>query len=121
MQRVIRGTVSPDGTPTIRLSVAGKDWVAIVDTGFNGDLELPDALRTPLEPRYVGQVTSALAGGQVVEEEVFLMDFPFNGRSVQVEATFVSGNHILVGTRLLRGHRLEVNFASKVVELERVR
>lgn len=117
---MIRGTVSPEGVPTVRLPVAGNDWIAVVDTGFNGDLELPDALREPLDAWYVGQVISSLAGGQVIEEEVFLAEFPFDGRTVHVEATFVSGSQILVGTRLLQEYRLEIDFASKIVEMERV-
>ena len=36
---MIVGTVSADGVPTITLSVAGQDWPAVIDTGFNGDLE----------------------------------------------------------------------------------
>ncbi len=39
---MIRGTVSADGVPTITVSIAGQDWIAIIDTGFNGDLELPE-------------------------------------------------------------------------------
>ena len=41
---------------------------ATIDTGFNGDLELPESLRKSLNAHYVGQATSALAGGQTIEE-----------------------------------------------------
>jgi hypothetical protein len=34
---VILGTVSADGVPMVALSLAGRDWSAIIDTGFNGD------------------------------------------------------------------------------------
>lgn len=37
------------------------------------------------------------------------------------EATFVATDEILIGTRLLRNHRLEINFATGEVLLERVR
>jgi len=118
---VIRGTVSSSGTPTITVSIAGLDWDAIIDTGFTGDLELPEYIYDLLNTRYVGRVTSALAGGQTIEEDVYLANFPFEGRNVEVELTFVSSAQILIGTRLLRKYRLEVNFASKTVELERVK
>lgn len=116
---MILGTVSAAGVPTITLSIAGQDWPAIVDTGFNGDLELPDALRDVLNARYVGRVTSALAGGQSVAEDVYLVEFPFDGQTVQAEATFVSDSHILIGTHLLREYSLQINFVSKTVQLER--
>ena len=116
---MIPGVVSVQGLPTIILVIAGRDWPATIDTGFNGDLELPVALRDTLNARFVGRATAALGGGQSVEEDVYLLDFPFNGRIVQAEATFVSGSRILIGTRLLREYSLRINFISRTVELER--
>jgi predicted aspartyl protease len=80
---------------------------------------LPDALRDTLNAHFVGRATVALAGGQSVEEDVYLVDFPFDGRVVQAEATFVSGSRILLGTRLLREYSLQINFVSRTVQLER--
>lgn len=117
----MRGTVSPDGTPMITLTMAGQDWPAIIDTGFNGDLELPERLRKMLPARYAGRVTSTLAGGQTIEEDIFLVTFPFDGRTLLVEVTFVSGSQILIGTHLLQDYRLQIDFVSKSVLLERVR
>ena len=116
---MILGLVSADGVPTITLSIAGHDWPTIIDTGFNGDLELPDALREVLNARHVGRVISALASGQSVEEDVYLVEFPFDGQTVQAEATFVFNTHILIGTHLLREYSLQINFVSKTVRLER--
>jgi predicted aspartyl protease len=117
---VIRGVVSAIGVPTIILTVGGKDWEATIDTGFNGDVELPEILRESLNPRSVGRATAALAGGQSIEEEVFLVEFPFDGRKIQTEATFVAGSHILIGTHLLREYSLRIDFVRKTVELERL-
>ncbi len=115
---MILGVVSVQGLPTIILPIAGRDWPATIDTGFNGDLELPDALREPLNAQFVGRATAALAGGQSVEEDLYLVDFPFDGRMVQAEATFVSGSRILIGTRLLGEYSLQINFVTKTVQLE---
>ena len=117
---MIRGAVSSSGVPTITRSVTGRDWIAVIDTGFNGDLELPEDLRESLNGRYVGRITSALAGGQTIEEDVYLVEFPFDGQIVQAEATFVLGTQILMGTHLLRDYRLTVDFVNKTVELESV-
>ena len=116
---MIRGTVTAVGVPTIILSLAGRDWTATIDTGFNGDLELPESLRGFLNPHYLGRVSSTLAGGQSVEEDVFVVDFPFDGAVVQAEATFVAGSHVLIGTHLLRQYSLRIDFVKRVVELER--
>ena len=119
---MIRGAVSCNGVPAITLSIASRDWIAVIDTGFNGDLELPDDLREPLNSRYVGRFRSALAGGQAIEieEDVCLVDIPFDGQLVQAEATFVLGTQILIGTHLLRSYCLTVDFVVKTVELDRV-
>jgi predicted aspartyl protease len=116
---LITGIVSEDGEPTIILEIAGRFWEAIVDTGFNGDLELPIALKRVLPCRFVGQITSLLAGNQRIDEDSFQVKFPFDGETVLAEATFVPGRQILIGTRLLRSYRLEVDFRNGTVRLDR--
>lgn len=117
---MIVGTVTDDGVPVIMLLVADQTWPGIIDTGFNGDVELPDTLRPALHPQFIGRISSVLAGGQRVEEDVYLVDFPFDDRSVRAEATFVPGSEILIGTQLLRQYRLEIHFPERTVLLERV-
>ena len=116
---MITGHVSDQGLPVIALEVAGQTWSAIIDTGFNGDLELPDALRGRVNDRPVGRLRSALAGGRMVEEDAYSVDFPFDGRSHQVMATFVPDPQILIGTNLLRQHHLQIRFVSRTVSLKR--
>ena len=117
---MMHGAVSDRGIPIITLFIAGKKWPATIDTGFNRDLELPEALRNVLNPQYVGRVTSALAGGQTIEEDVYLVDFPFDGDIVQARGTFVADSDILIGTHLLREYRLQIDFVRRTVVLERV-
>jgi predicted aspartyl protease len=112
--------VTPSGVPTVQLPVAGQDWPAVVDTGFAGDLELPEALFTALRPLLFAQRRFMLGGGQTVVEDIFLVDFDFDGELASVEATFVDTLQILLGTRLLRNHRLEIDFPARTVRLERV-
>ena len=117
---MIYGTVFNVGVPTIILPIAWQEWSATIDTGFNGDLELPEVLNNVLDPQYVGRVTSALAGAQTIEEDVYLADFPFDGNIIQARTTFVIGSEILIGTHLLREYRLEIDFVRRTVVLEKV-
>ena len=117
---MMQGTVSNRGVPIISLFIAGQEWAATIDTGFNGDLELPEALRSVLKPEYVGKVTSSLAGGQTIEEDIYLVEFPFDGNIVQARATFVPNGEILIGTHLLREYRLQIDFVRRTVVLKRV-
>ena len=116
---MIAGQVTEDGQPTIRLTVAGRSWVAVVDSGFNGDLELPNALRGHLNARFRGRELWLLASGQSVEEDIYSMDFPFDGQMVYAEASFVPGDTILVGTGMLSLHRLTIDFPARTVLIER--
>ena len=116
---MIAGSVSDDGVPVITLEVAGRDWPAIIDTGFNGDLELPEGLRGKLNDQPAGRLRSALAGGQIIEEDAYSVDFPFDDHNLQAIATFVPDAQILIGTNLLRDYYLQIRFASKTLRLER--
>lgn len=117
---MIEGVVTDFGVPAIDVEIGGRRWRAIIDTGFNGELELPEQLRQYVRAQLVGRVTSLLAANQRIEEDVFLVDFPFDGGLVRAEATFADGEAILIGTRLLRHSRLEVDFPARQVTIAKV-
>src|SRR5262249_52494003 len=72
---MISGKVTVDGVPEIILSLAGQEWAAIVDTGFNGSLELPLALHGHVNAELTGSVVSLLAAGQTILEDAYVVDF----------------------------------------------
>ena len=110
--------MTEDGVPVIMLPIAGQLWQGTIDTGFNGDLELPAGLRLFVNARFMGRMTSLLASGQHSEEDLYLVEVPFDGQMVHAEATFVPGQEILIGTHLLRSYRLEISFPAQTVLLE---
>lgn len=116
---MIVGVVRDDGVPVIRLTVAGSTWPAVIDTGFNGYLELPESLRPSVNAQFIGRLESLLAGGQSVVEDNHQVEFPFDGRQMVVEATFSPGDEILIGTGLVMDYRLEISFPQRTVLLER--
>jgi predicted aspartyl protease len=118
---LIEGSITDDGVPAIEVKVGGQSWLAIIDTGFNGELELPERLRAHVNAQFVGRAKSLLAANQRIEEDVFLVDFPFDDRTVRAEATFVAGDEILMGTGMLQDHRLQIDFPAGTVAIERAR
>ncbi len=116
---MIEGVVTEDTVPAIEVEVGEQHWRAIIDTGFNGELELPERLRPQVNAQFVGRVLSLLAANQRIEEDVFLVDFPFDGRTVRVQATFVDGDEILIGTGLLRDYRLRIDFPARTLAIEK--
>ena len=89
---MLSGQVTETDIPEVQLPVAGRTWVAVVDTGFNSDLELPTALRPFVNPRFMCRIRSTLAGGQSVWENAYVVDFPFDGQVLRAVATFVPGD-----------------------------
>ena len=47
-----------------------------------------------------------------------MVNLPFDGETVLAEATFRTGDEILVGTGMLKQHRLEIHFPNRTVILE---
>ena len=116
---MIAGVITEDGVPAIEVEAGGECWQAIIDTGFNGELELPERLRPHVNAQFVGRVTSLLAANQSIEEDVYLVDFDFDRNRVRVQATFVDGGEILIGTGMLQDYRLQIDFPAQLVTIER--
>ncbi len=116
---MIGGVVTKNGVPLIMLSLADEDWVTVVDTGFNGALELPAALSSRLILSSAGFIISELASGVSIEEEAFRTVIEFDGERIEVDVTFADVEQALLGTWLLAHHRLEFDFPKATVRLTR--
>ena len=117
---MIVGSVTEAGVPVVPFPVADQEWRATIDTGFNGDLELPEPLRPFVNARFIGRTRFLLAAGQTAIEDTFLVSVPFDGETVVAETTFSSASEVLVGTGMLKAHRLEIHFPNRLLTLERM-
>ena len=72
-----------------------------------------------MKAQFIGHLESALAAGQTILEENYVVEFPFDGETLEIEATFAPGDEILVGTSLLRNHRLEIDFQERFVLIDK--
>jgi predicted aspartyl protease len=107
--------------PRLQLQIGQQSWNAIIDTGFNGDLELPDALTSQFGGVPSGNQRSVLAGGIVVDDQMYIIDFPFDGDVVKARVCYAPVDDILIGTGLLEDYLLEINFPARLVEVTRLR
>lgn len=115
------GALSITGTPVLLTSIAGKSWRTIVDTGFDGDLELPQALFDDCMIEHIGPTLNVLAGGVTIVEELYRVQIIFDGRQRNAEATFVDGEEILLGTGMLMDYHMTIDFPASTIELSRIR
>jgi clan AA aspartic protease len=88
---------------------------AVIDTGFNGYLSVSSTVVMQSSWRYLGHEKYELADGQVVFEPVYLATVRFNDRLLQVNTVAGEGDCILIGTRLLDGKRLVIDFDTNTV------
>lgn len=91
--------------------------VAVIDTGFNGQVSLSrhlvDELDLPLT--YQGSVDVELASGAVVEEDVYSVTICFDGQESITDLLITDAADSFIGTGLLAEKVLLINFATREV------
>ena len=93
------------------------DLVAWIDTAFNGGLAIP---RQPVAELGLVKESSAeaiLADDRSVELETFACFLDWFGHTYETQIAASDGEYPLLGTMLLDGHRLEINHATKTLDL----
>lgn len=104
---MISGLVSAQREATVTLDLGeplGR-LEAVIDTGFNGFVTLPEALIGKLSLARAGTRRAALGDGQIVELDVFLGKIPWHGQEREVLVLQAEGGP-LIGMSLLWGSRL---------------
>jgi len=89
-----------------------------IDTAFNGTLVLPRKQIADLGLVKQSSAEAILADGQPVELETFSCHFDWFGNSYETQVVANDGEYPLLGTMLLDGHRLTIDYQRKTVELK---
>jgi predicted aspartyl protease len=117
--------------PNARLEAVLSFWIEdssghlhlvepVIDTGFNGDLTLPIAQVSALGLSFRSRIVSQLANGslQTIDAHSAILHWDMNLVQIRVQAV---GTTPLLGTRLMAGHELKVQFVpGGAVTLERI-
>lgn len=114
------GRVDRLGRPVLTRSIAGRDWTALIDTGFNGELDLPEELARHFPGLIWGQAEVTITGGRKMTEDTFVIDFPFDGDTVAARTVYNPTDEIVIGTGLIKDYRLTIDFRAGTVLLERL-
>jgi clan AA aspartic protease len=84
----------------------------VVDTGFDGGLMLPRSFVSQIQFAMIGELTFEMVGGARMSAEVGLTDIDWLGRLRQVEVIVSEGDDSLIGTELLIGTTLVIDYPS---------
>ena len=118
---MVHGVVNRHGEPVVSLQLVLRHGLrafpAVIDTGFNGYLSVPERIATRGGWQLLGTEDFEIATGQSVAQRVYLGDVIFDRSHVRVYAVATDATDILIGTRLLARHTLTINFRRKSVTL----
>jgi clan AA aspartic protease len=119
---MLKGLVNSRGEPVVHitlLSTKGRagSFPAVIDTGFNGTLSLPEPLIRRMGWRWIGYESYEIATGDVVREKVFVGRIRWFGQVQEVDVVASHAKDILIGTRLLEDHRLLIDFRKNRVTI----
>ena len=117
----MKGIVNHNFEPVIRIGLilAGKikQFDAIIDTGFNGFISIPHKIIEQTSWQFIGYEAYELASGETIKDKVFLGDIVF---SKTIKYTYILSNKtndILIGTKLLAGKILSINFKTMKLQI----
>ncbi len=115
---MIQGLVTPQNRPTILLTVGWNNTVqqivAIVDTGFTGDLKVPPITAVELGLATTHAEPVRVADGRTSQMRACLVYVSMEGVIKTVSALVAPGD-VILGIGLLKkfGYNLQINFDEK--------
>jgi clan AA aspartic protease len=119
----VTGYVDELRQPRIKLTVKGNRKAIgiepIVDTGFDGYLSLPVAVAIPLGLELKGRVPVELADGSMKNELTFRGTVVWQGHEYQIEIFLTESKNALIGSGLMQGQKLAIDYANYTVTIER--
>ena len=89
-----------------------------IDTGFTGDLVLPEPVVRHLDLPLSGSVDGILADGSQTELRTYHCELRWFGRDRHLEVIANNGEVPLLGVGLLLAKKLRVDYTNLVVSLE---
>ena len=118
------GEVDGFGRALVTIFVRPSDVAAThniqvwIDTGFNGDLVLPQQQIDDLELPESGTVKAVLADGSEVTLQRYVCRIDWFGEQRELEVVANEGDYPLLGVGLLLGHDLHISYRSGEVTID---
>ena len=97
---------------TLRSGDASEELEVWIDTGFTGDLVLPQSVIDDWQLAQSGSVDAILADGSQIELSTYSCVIDWFGKARPLEVIANDGDFPLLGVGLLLGKELRVNYRS---------
>lgn len=112
-------------TPMVTLKLLSDygeefDVSSMVDTGYNGDMILPEGMINKMKLEYSGTSWGELADGAVSEMKIFKGRLRWFDTEKEILVGATRSDIALMGTLLLADCELNVNFKDSSVMIQRV-
>jgi clan AA aspartic protease len=108
--------------PRIKLTVIGSRKSItidpVIDTGFGGHLSLPVVIAIPLGLELKGEVGVEFADGSTKKELIFQGSVIWQGQEHRVDIFLTESATALIGSGLLQGQKLAIDYAKRSVTIE---
>jgi len=120
----MNGQVDKFGRALVTVSIRPSDVAAAhdvevwIDTGFNGDLVLPQQLIDDLELPPSGTLKAMLADGSEVALRRYACWIDWFGTERELEVVANDGEYPLLGVGLLVGYDLHISYRSGDIAIE---
>jgi clan AA aspartic protease len=92
------------------------DLVVWIDTVFNGGLAITRKHVAELGLSKQSSSEAILADGRSVELETYVCFLDWFGKTYETQIAANDGEYPLLGTMLLDGHRLDIDYGTKTIE-----
>ncbi len=109
------------GLPFVTLNVGIKEIEAIIDTGFNGALLLPQEIIKEIKLKKIGVSDYIMADGTTSETELYLSEIEWIGKKKKVTVVSSSSDIALVGMELLYDSKITLSPSEEILTIESIK
>lgn len=107
------------GLPLVTLQVRSQEVEALLDTGFDGWLMLPNSMIKDLNLKYVGQTDYELADGEVVESQLYEAELDWLGEEKKISVVSTPSDLSLLGMGLLANAKTTIRPSKSILQIEK--
>ena len=107
------------GLPLVTILIRSREIEALLDTGFDGWLMLPEEIIQELNLQYIGQTDYELADGEIVESKLYEAEMDWLGETKKFPVVATPSDLSLLGMGLLANAKTLLRPAKNILQIEK--